>query len=151
MTRFKTLDDLPDIAGKRLLVRVDLNVPVRDGKVSDTTRIERVAPVTDARHHDLHRRLCLFHHARLHGRGVRPQHDVIGEIERVLLVRRRMIERRVQGREVITLINVSMNAGTHEVVWNGTNGSGARVASGMYVYTLKSADRVLSKKMVLMK
>jgi len=44
MTRFKTLDDLPDIAGKRLLVRIDLNVPVRDGKVSDTTRIERVAP-----------------------------------------------------------------------------------------------------------
>ena len=41
---FKTLDDLNDIAGKRVLVRVDLNVPVQDGKVSDTTRIERVAP-----------------------------------------------------------------------------------------------------------
>ncbi len=44
MTDFKTLDDLGDIAGKRILVRVDLNVPVQDGKVSDTTRIERVAP-----------------------------------------------------------------------------------------------------------
>jgi phosphoglycerate kinase len=41
---FRTLDDLQDIAGKRVLVRVDLNVPVQDGKVSDTTRIERVAP-----------------------------------------------------------------------------------------------------------
>jgi phosphoglycerate kinase len=41
---FKTLDDLPEIAGKRVLVRVDLNVPVQEGKVSDTTRIERVAP-----------------------------------------------------------------------------------------------------------
>jgi len=41
---FKTLDDLHDIAGKRVLVRVDLNVPVQDGKVSDLTRIERVAP-----------------------------------------------------------------------------------------------------------
>ena len=41
---FKTLDDLPDIAGKRVLVRVDLNVPVQDGKVTDATRIERVAP-----------------------------------------------------------------------------------------------------------
>lgn len=41
---FKTLDDLQDIAGKRILVRVDLNVPVQDGKVTDTTRIERVAP-----------------------------------------------------------------------------------------------------------
>lgn len=41
---FKTLDDLNDIAGKRVLVRVDLNVPVKDGKVTDLTRIERVAP-----------------------------------------------------------------------------------------------------------
>lgn len=41
---FKTLDDLQDVAGKRVLVRVDLNVPVQDGKVTDTTRIERVAP-----------------------------------------------------------------------------------------------------------
>ena len=44
MKNFKTLDDLTDIAGKRILVRVDLNVPVRDGEVTDTTRIERVAP-----------------------------------------------------------------------------------------------------------
>lgn len=44
MAAFKTLDDLTDIAGKRVLVRVDLNVPVIDGKVSDSTRIERVAP-----------------------------------------------------------------------------------------------------------
>ena len=41
---FKTLDDLNDIAGKRVLARVDLNVPVSDGKVMDATRIERVAP-----------------------------------------------------------------------------------------------------------
>ncbi|MDO1582036.1 phosphoglycerate kinase [Rhizobium oryzicola] len=44
MAAFKTLDDLTDIAGKRVLVRVDLNVPVSDGKVTDATRIERVAP-----------------------------------------------------------------------------------------------------------
>ncbi len=44
MAAFKTLDDLSDIAGKRVLVRVDLNVPMADGKVSDKTRIERVAP-----------------------------------------------------------------------------------------------------------
>ncbi|OLP61072.1 phosphoglycerate kinase [Xaviernesmea oryzae] len=41
---FKTLDDLTDIKGKRVLVRVDLNVPVADGKVTDATRIERVVP-----------------------------------------------------------------------------------------------------------
>ncbi len=44
MPAFRTLDDLGDIKGKRVLVRVDLNVPVKDGKVTDDTRIERVKP-----------------------------------------------------------------------------------------------------------
>lgn len=43
MTAFRTLDDAT-LAGKRVLVRVDLNVPMEDGKVSDTTRIDRVLP-----------------------------------------------------------------------------------------------------------
>jgi phosphoglycerate kinase len=43
MTAFRTLDDA-DLAGKRVLVRVDLNVPMEDGKVSDTTRIDRILP-----------------------------------------------------------------------------------------------------------
>ena len=41
---FKTLDDIADLNDKKVLVRVDLNVPVKDGKVSDFTRIERIAP-----------------------------------------------------------------------------------------------------------
>ncbi len=40
---FRTLDNV-DVAGKRVLVRADLNVPVRDGKISDLTRIERLSP-----------------------------------------------------------------------------------------------------------
>jgi phosphoglycerate kinase len=44
MGSFRTLDDIGDVKGKRILLRVDLNVPVQDGKVSDATRIERVAP-----------------------------------------------------------------------------------------------------------
>ncbi len=40
---FKTLDGL-DVTGKRVLLRADLNVPVRDGKISDLTRIERLCP-----------------------------------------------------------------------------------------------------------
>jgi phosphoglycerate kinase len=47
MPRFRTLDDL-DVAGKRVLVRADLNVPVKDGKVTDATRIERLAPTIEA-------------------------------------------------------------------------------------------------------
>ncbi|POF31124.1 phosphoglycerate kinase [Roseibium marinum] len=41
---FKSLDDLTGIAGKRVLLRVDLNVPMDGGKVTDATRIERVLP-----------------------------------------------------------------------------------------------------------
>ncbi|MER9072974.1 phosphoglycerate kinase [Mesorhizobium sp. M0904] len=44
MAGFKTLDDIGNISGKRVLVRVDLNVPVTEGKVTDATRIERIAP-----------------------------------------------------------------------------------------------------------
>ena len=40
---WKTLDDM-EIAGKRVLVRVDINVPVEDGRVTDATRIERIVP-----------------------------------------------------------------------------------------------------------
>lgn len=45
---FKTLDDLTDISGKRVLIRVDLNVPMKDGMVTDTTRIERILPTIRA-------------------------------------------------------------------------------------------------------
>ena len=40
---FRTLDQA-DVRGKRVLVRVDLNVPAENGKITDATRIERVAP-----------------------------------------------------------------------------------------------------------
>jgi len=40
---WKTLDDM-DLTGKRVLVRVDINVPVENGLVTDATRIDRIAP-----------------------------------------------------------------------------------------------------------
>jgi phosphoglycerate kinase len=43
MATFRTIDDL-DVAGKRVLMRVDFNVPMKDGKVTDTTRIDRTVP-----------------------------------------------------------------------------------------------------------
>jgi phosphoglycerate kinase len=44
MAAFRTLDDLGDVRGKVALVRVDLNVPMQDGRATDLTRIEAVAP-----------------------------------------------------------------------------------------------------------
>ena len=43
MSAFKTLDSA-DVSGKRVLVRVDLNVPMENGQVTDATRIERILP-----------------------------------------------------------------------------------------------------------
>ena len=40
---WKTLDEM-DLMGKRVLTRVDINVPTENGIVSDTTRIERIVP-----------------------------------------------------------------------------------------------------------
>jgi len=40
---FRSLDDV-DVKGKRVLLRVDLNVPMENGRVTDATRLERVAP-----------------------------------------------------------------------------------------------------------
>jgi phosphoglycerate kinase len=48
MAKFKTIDDL-EVTGKTVLVRVDFNVPMQDGRISDATRIERALPTL----HDL--------------------------------------------------------------------------------------------------
>src|SRR6202048_3276747 len=47
MARFRTLDDL-NVRGKTVLLRADLNVPVKDGLVTDATRIERLTPTIEA-------------------------------------------------------------------------------------------------------
>ncbi|MCB2086953.1 MAG: phosphoglycerate kinase [Sphingomonadaceae bacterium] len=44
MSSFNTLDDLGDITGKVALVRVDLNLPMQEGRASDVTRVEAVKP-----------------------------------------------------------------------------------------------------------
>jgi phosphoglycerate kinase len=44
MTAFRTLDDAGSLTGKRVLLRVDLNVPMEGSRVTDATRIERVVP-----------------------------------------------------------------------------------------------------------
>jgi phosphoglycerate kinase len=69
MSAFRTIDDL-DVKGKRVLVRADLNVPMADGKVTDTTRIERQAPTIRELAEKGARVIVLSHFDRPKGRKV---------------------------------------------------------------------------------
>ena len=55
------------------------------------------------------------------------------------------------GKRIKTLFNCLKNAGSHSIQWDGTNESGAAVASGLYIYKLQSGGFVLSKKMLLLR
>ncbi len=57
----------------------------------------------------------------------------------------------ILGNLVKTVVDGSVSAGVHEVVWNGVDRNGSKVASGMYIYRLSAGTYSATKKMVLMK
>ncbi len=69
MKNIRTLDGV-DVAGKRVLLRLDLNVPVRDGKITDPTRIERASPTIAELVHKGAKVIVLSHFDRPKGKVV---------------------------------------------------------------------------------
>lgn len=57
----------------------------------------------------------------------------------------------LRGQEVKTLVNENQPAGTHTILWDGTNNFGAKVASGIYMYVIKAGEFVQTKRMTLLK
>jgi len=57
----------------------------------------------------------------------------------------------VLGQEVTTLVNGELPAGSHTVVWDGRNGSGTVVSSGIYFYKIAAGDFNQTKKMMMLK
>jgi hypothetical protein len=57
----------------------------------------------------------------------------------------------IKGQLVRSLVNDALNAGSHRVIWNGTDSRNRRVASGIYYYRLETGDYSKTNKMVLMK
>ncbi|MDP3830288.1 MAG: T9SS type A sorting domain-containing protein, partial [Ignavibacteriaceae bacterium] len=55
------------------------------------------------------------------------------------------------GRIVNEIMNDVIPAGKHQISWNGVDGNGSKVASGIYFYRLESSTSTLTKKMILMK
>src|SRR3954447_15032388 len=67
---FRTLDDV-DVKGKRVLLRVDLNAPMENGRVTDATRLERVAPTITEISDKGGRVILLAHFGRPKGRDAK--------------------------------------------------------------------------------
>lgn len=86
MPDFKTLDDLGDLTGKVALVRVDLNLPMHDGEVTDDTRIRAFQPTVDELSAKGAKILILSHFGRPKGQKSSTQSlsMVTGEVEKVL-------------------------------------------------------------------
>ena len=57
----------------------------------------------------------------------------------------------ILGRKIRTLIDKTYSAGSHTVVWDGTDGYGSLVASGIYFYNIKSGEFNQTRKMTLVK
>ena len=57
----------------------------------------------------------------------------------------------VSGRLITRLVDGTLTAGPHEVVWSGLTHEGQTVASGVYYYRLQAPGFVRSRKMVLLK
>ena len=57
----------------------------------------------------------------------------------------------VIGQRVATLADQEFEAGEHQVVWNGRDGSGRQAASGIYLYQIKSEQLTKSRKMILLR
>jgi phosphoglycerate kinase len=84
MTAFRTLDHV-DVKGKCVLMRVDLNVPVENGVVSDSTRIERVAPAITEIADKGGKVILLSHFGRPKGRDPKQSlKPVAAEVSRII-------------------------------------------------------------------
>src|SRR4029078_1205773 len=84
MTAFRTLDHV-DVKGKRVLMRVDLNVPVENRVVSDSTRIERVAPAITEISDKGGKVILLSHFGRPKGRDSKQSlKPVAAEVSRII-------------------------------------------------------------------
>jgi flagellar hook assembly protein FlgD len=57
----------------------------------------------------------------------------------------------ILGQKVRTLVNEVKSSGAHAAIWNGDDDSGTPVSSGIYLYRIETDDRIIAKKMLLLR
>ena len=57
----------------------------------------------------------------------------------------------VLGQKVRTLVNDVKSAGTYQVLWDGRDDAGNRLATGMYIYQLRGKNAMITKRMIMVK
>ncbi len=116
---WKTLDDM-DLNKKRVLVRVDINVPMENGEVTDATRIERIVPTVDHIQHEGGTVILMAHYGRPKGKVVPEMslEHIAGTVAEVLgwpvvwaNSDYRDAVKELEGDEILLLENLRFNPG----------------------------------------
>ncbi len=116
---WKTLDDM-DLNKKRVLVRVDINVPMENGVVTDATRIERIVPTVDHIQHAGGTVILMAHYGRPKGNVVPEMslEHIAGTVAEVLgwpvvwaNADYRDAVKELEGDEILLLENLRFNPG----------------------------------------
>ena len=136
MTTFRTLDDLKDIRGKVALVRVDLNLPMQDGRVTDDTRVRAAAPTILELADAGAKVLLLAHFGRPKGERVSTQSlSMVVECVRMVLGREIMFIPEIAGPVVAQAVGILGEGGIglleNTRFWKGEETNDPELASAI--------------------
>ncbi len=147
VTAFRTLDQA-DVKNKRVLLRVDLNVPMENGRVTDATRIERVAPTITEIADKGGKVILLAHFGRPKGR------DPKNSLKPVAAALSQIIKRPVAFAddcigETAENAVAAMQAGRHSLPGEHALSQGGREERSGFVAEARQARRYLCQRRLL--
>jgi phosphoglycerate kinase len=136
MSTFRTLDDLGDIAGKVALVRIDLNLPMHDGAVTDDTRVRAAAPTILELADKGAKVLLLAHFGRPKGERVSTQSlSMVVDCLQTVLGREVMFVPEIAGPVVAQSVGILENGGIAVLentrFWKGEEKNDPELAKAM--------------------